>query len=76
MITHKFILIFFLGKFKSPKAFNWLATQHARQNVTFLWNFFESGHGKGEHDGVGACVKCALCQDELSGIILLYTNLI
>jgi hypothetical protein len=22
-----------------------------------LWNFFGSGHGKGEHDGVGAIAK-------------------
>lgn len=24
------------------------------------WYFFESGHGKGEHDGAGAVVKSAL----------------
>ena len=48
-----------IGQFKSAKAFNWLAMQHARTNVRFLWNFFESGHGKGEHDGAGACIKCA-----------------
>ena len=24
------------------------------------WNFFETGHGKGEHSGGGACVKRAL----------------
>ena len=40
----------FTGQFKSAKVFNWLAMQHARTNVRFLWNFFESGHGKGEHD--------------------------
>jgi hypothetical protein len=56
------------GQFKSAKAFNWLAMQHARCNVKFLWNFFESGHGKGEHDGAGACVKRALRQHELAGI--------
>ena len=72
MITHKFILIFFLGQFKSAKEFNWLATQHVRWNVKFLWNFFKSGHGKGEHDGAGAYVKHALCQNELSGIIYCY----
>ena len=57
----------FTGKFKSTKAFNWLAMQHARTNIRFLCNFFESGHGKGEHDGVGAYIKCALQQYELAG---------
>ena len=41
--------------------------QHARSNVRFLWNFFESEHGKGEYDGTGACIKCALRQHELAG---------
>jgi hypothetical protein len=58
------------GQFKSAKAFNWLAMQHARHNVKFLWNFFESGHGKGEHDGAGACVKRALRQHELQGMYI------
>ena len=57
----------FIGQFKSAKAFNWLAMQHARTNVRFLWNFFESGHGKGEHDGAGACIKRVLRQHELAG---------
>ena len=56
-----------IGQFKSAKAFNWLAMQHARTNVRFLWNFFESGHGKGEHDGAGARIKRALRQHELAG---------
>ena len=55
-------------------ALNWLATQRARCNVQFIWNFFESGHGKGEHDGVGACAKCALHQHELLGIIFICIN--
>ena len=28
-----------------------------KTNIKHHWNFFEIGHGKGEHDGVGACVK-------------------
>ena len=39
-------------QFKFAKAFNWLAMQHARTNVMFLWNFFESGHEKVQDDGV------------------------
>ena len=29
------------------------------------WNYFESGHGKGEHDGVGAVIKHALTSEKL-----------
>lgn len=67
----------FIGQFKSAKAFNWLAMQHARTNVRFLWNFFESGHGKGEHDGAGACIKRALRQHELAGtnICIFYVHM-
>lgn len=61
------IICNFIGKFKSVKAFVWLSHQHARHNTNFLWNFYESGHGKGEHDGAGAFVKCALHQHELAG---------
>jgi hypothetical protein len=28
-----------------------------KKNITHCWNFFETGHGKGEHDGAGACIK-------------------
>ena len=28
--------------------------------IKHCWNFFETGHGKGEHDDVGACIKRAL----------------
>ena len=30
-----------------------------------LWNFFCSGHGKGEHDGAGAVIKRALTEEQL-----------
>ena len=30
-----------------------------------IWRFFESGHRKGEHDGVGPCVKRALHRYQL-----------
>ena len=30
-----------------------------------IWSFFESGHGKGDHDGAGACVKRALRRYQL-----------
>ena len=31
-----------------------------KRHVERFWNYFETGHGKGEHDGAGACVKTAL----------------
>ena len=40
-----------------------------------MWNFTEAGHGKGEHDGAGACIKRALAHEELKykdGAILTY----
>lgn len=30
-----------------------------------MCNFTEAGHGKGEHDGAGACIKRALSCEEL-----------
>ena len=30
------------------------------------WNFFGSGHGKGEHDGAGAVIKWALTHEKLN----------
>ena len=30
---------------------------HKALNIKHRWNLFETGHGKGEHDGVGASVK-------------------
>ena len=28
-----------------------------KTNIKHRWNFFETGHEKGENDGAGACVK-------------------
>ena len=28
-----------------------------KKNMKHSWNFFEIGHGKGEHNGAEACVK-------------------
>jgi hypothetical protein len=33
--------------------------------VPHIWNYFEIGHGKGEHDGAGACIKTALRREEM-----------
>ncbi|KAH9304182.1 hypothetical protein KI387_008586, partial [Taxus chinensis] len=38
---------------------------HVKMGVQHIWSFTEAGHGKGEHDGAGACVKRALTREEL-----------
>ena len=48
------------GQFKSALSFLWLSCLHRNKDVCHTWIFFETRHGKGEHDGVGACVKHAL----------------
>ena len=30
-----------------------------------VWNYFETGHGKGQHDGAGACIKIVLRREEM-----------
>ena len=48
---------------------------HIERGVPHIWSFFESGHGKGEHDGAGACVKRDLVKEQLKilGVELLDT---
>ena len=36
-----------------------------QRGVPHIQSFFEFGHGKGEHDGAGACVKRALVKEQL-----------
>ena len=49
-----------VAQFKSSRPFYALCRYHRNENIKHIWNFFESGHGKGEHDGAGACIKRAL----------------
>ena len=48
------------GQFKSARSFFWLCRLHRNIKIRHTWRVFESGHGKGEHDGDGACIKRAL----------------
>ena len=48
------------GYFKSARSFYRLSHLHKEIRIQHTWSFFETGHGKGEHDGAGACVKQAL----------------
>ena len=42
-----------------------LCLLHIKYKVPHVWNYFETGHGKGEHDGAGACIKTSLRREEM-----------
>jgi len=54
------------GQIKSARSFYWLSHLHKETGIRHTWSFFETGHGKGEHDGAGACVKRALRRYQMS----------
>ena len=49
----------------------WLCILDKRHKVPHIWNYFETGHGKGEHDAVGACIKTTLHRKEMK-----FTNIL
>lgn len=53
------------GQFKNSCVFYLLCRMHVKIVVPHIWSFFEFGQGKGEHDGVGACVKRALVKEQM-----------
>ena len=53
------------SQFKNARMFYWLSRMHKLCRIQYMWNFTEAGHGKGEHDGAGACIKRALAREEL-----------
>ena len=55
-----------MGQFESARSFYWLIRLHKETGIRHTWSFFETGHGKGEHDGTGACVKRALRRYQMS----------
>ena len=54
-----------IGQFKNARMFYWLCRMNIERGVPHIWSFFKSGHGKGEYDGVGTCVKRALVKEQL-----------
>ena len=38
---------------------------HKKIKVPHIWNYFQYGHDKGEHGGVGACIQRALCTKKM-----------
>ena len=57
-------------QFKNSRVFQWLCILHKRHKVSHIWNYFETGYGKGEHDGEGACIKTALHRKEMKFITI------
>jgi hypothetical protein len=49
-----------VGELKHAHVFQWLCMLHKKLKVPHIWNYFEHGHGKGEHYGVGTCIKRSL----------------
>ena len=45
--------------------FQWLSLLHIKYNVPHIWSYFETRHGKGENNGVGACIKTALRREQM-----------
>ena len=39
---------------------------HIKYTVPNIWNYFETSHGKGEQDVVGACIKTFLRREEMN----------
>ena len=54
-----------MGQFKNAHVFQWLCMLHRKINIPHIWNSFETGHGKGEHDGAGVCIKTTLHRKEM-----------
>ena len=54
------------GKLKNACVFQWLCMLHKRHKVPHIWNYFETGHGKGEHDVACMCIKTALRRQEMN----------
>ena len=53
-------------KLKNSCVFQWLCILHKMLKVPHIWNYLETGHEKGEHDGAGACINTALRRKEMN----------
>lgn len=56
------------SQFKAKRPFYFVARYFQMTGVEMMWNFFASGHGKGEHDGAGAVIKRTLTQEQLKPV--------
>jgi hypothetical protein len=55
----------YAGHLKNACVFQWLCMLHKKLKVPHIYNYFESGHVKGDHDGACACIKRALHMQEM-----------
>lgn len=53
------------AQFKAKRPFYFVTRYFQLTGKEMCWNFFVSGHGKGEHDGAGAVIKRALTHEQL-----------
>ena len=53
------------GQFENSPVFQWMIMLHKTYNVPHIWKYFETGNGKGEHDGGNACIRTALQREEM-----------
>ena len=53
------------SQFKARRPFYFVGRYPSETGCEMRWNFFGSGHGKGEHDGAGAVIKRALTHEQL-----------
>lgn len=55
-----------VAQFESSRPFYAIIWYHRNENIPHIWIFFEIEHGKGEHDGVGACIKRSLWKYQMN----------
>ena len=55
-----------VGDLKNARMFQWLYSLHKKfKLLSHIWNYFETGHGKEDHDKDGAFFKTSLHREEL-----------
>ena len=66
---HHFIWLYGCARqFKNACVFECLCLLHIKYKVPHVWNYFETGHGKGEKKGAGPCIKTALRREDMNFI--------
>jgi hypothetical protein len=61
-----------VSQFKSAQVWYFLAQypqvticEEKLEGVEMIWNYFASGHGKGEVDGASVLLKCEICKEQI-----------
>ena len=53
-----------VDQFKNVHVLDWLNILHKTYNVSHIWNYFKTGHGKGKHNGSRECIKTTLHRED------------